>query len=705
MKKVKWTLLGGLATFVLAIVLYKLIVLTGGYMMDEKQLVFHSSSRIVDQKGKEITKLYVENRELVPVEQIPKYVQQAFVAVEDSRFYEHQGIDYPSIFRALYKDTLAGEKVEGGSTITQQLAKNVFLTREKTFTRKLKEVAISLQLEQKYTKQQILEMYMNHIYFGHGAYGIQAAAKLYFNKNVEDLTVEEGAMLAGLPKSPNGYSPYFSPEKSKERRDLVLSLMHKQGYLTAEESVRYQGKTIALYKNLDENELAYMPYIDMVIDEAARLYGLSHQEVLRGGYTFVVPMDEKIQKVAYNQFQDARNFPGKEEGAQGAFLLMDNRTGGIKAAIGGRKYVPRGFNRVFAKRQPGSVLKPLLVYAPALETKKYNPYSLLTNEKASFEGYEPRNYNRQYTKEMTMYDAILESANVPAVSLLNELGVEEGKQYLEKGNVHIADAGLSTALGGLKNGVSTFDLVKMYRAFLANGNIIEPHVIDKVLNRHGAVIGESPKVETKIFSKQTAWYMTKMLEGVVKEGTAKVGVYNGALAGKTGTTSLPNDDNGARDMWFVGYTPNLVGAVWVGYDRTDNEHQLQGESASATKLFKKILTRANVEQKEKFMQPEGVETIGAPIRLRKIEDVKMKLSFSPFGLFKTKLSWTPLPDERIMYRIYRVENGIHTHVGTVTGAGEYEEKFVNIFSKSSFYVVPYNTQTNREGEKSKVAKP
>ncbi len=416
-------------------------------------------------------------------------------------------------------------------------------------------------------------------------------------------------------------------------------------------------------------------------------------------------MDEKIQKVAYNQFQDARNFPGKENGAQGAFLLMDNRTGGIKVAIGGRKYVPRGFNRIFAKRQPGSVLKPLIVYAPALETKKYNPYSLLTNDKASFEGYEPRNYNRQYTKEMTMYDAILDSANVPAVSLLNELGVEEGKQYLEKGNVHIADTGLSTALGGLKNGVSPFDLVKMYRAFLANGNIIEPHVIDKVLNRHGAVIGESPKVETKVFSKQTAWYMTKMLEGVVKEGTAKVGVYNGALAGKTGTTSIPNDDNGARDMWFVGYTPNLVGAVWVGYDHTDKEHKLQGESAGTTKLFKKILTKANVEQKEKFMRPEGVETIGAPIRLRKIEDVKMKLSFSPFGLFKAKLSWTPLPDERIMYRIYRVENGIHTHVSTVTGVGEYEEKFINIFSKPSFYVVPFNTQTNREGEKSKVAKP
>lgn len=497
MKKIKWTVISGIAVFIVAIVIYKLIVLAGGYMMDEKQLVFHSSSRIVDQKGKEITKLYIENRELVPIEQIPKHVQQAFLAVEDARFYEHHGIDYPSIFRAVYRDLLAREKVQGGSTITQQLVKNVFLTHEKTFVRKLKEVAIALQIEQKYTKQQILEMYMNHIYFGHGAYGIQSAAKMYFNKNVEDLTVEEGAMLAGLLKAPSGYSPFLHPKKSKERRDLVLSLMHNQGYITAEESVRYQGKTIALYKNLDKQELAYMPYVDMVVDEAARLYGLSHQEVLRGGYTFVVSMDENMQKVAYDQFQDEKNFPGGDKNVQGAFLLMDNQTGGIKAAIGGREYVPRGFNRVFAKRQPGSVLKPLLVYAPALETKKYNPYSLLTNERTAFKGYVPRNYNHQYSKEVTMYDALLQSANVPAVSLLHELGVEEGKQYLEKGNIHIADSGLSAALGGLKEGVSPFEIVKMYRAFLANGKIIEPHVIEKVFDRQGKMIGESQKKKRK----------------------------------------------------------------------------------------------------------------------------------------------------------------------------------------------------------------
>lgn len=674
-------------------------------MMDEKRLVFHSSSRIVDQKGKEITKLYVENRELVHIEDIPTFVQQSFLAVEDSRFYKHHGVDFSSIIRALYKDILAGEKVEGGSTITQQLVKNVFLSHEKTLFRKMKEVAIAFYLEQKYTKQQLLEMYLNHIYFGHGAYGIQAAAKFYFNKDAQQLTVQEGAMLAALPKAPNSYSPFLHPEKSKERRDLILSLMHKQGYLSAEETVRYQGKTIALHTNRNEQELAYMPYIDMVVDEAARTYGLSHQEVLRGGYTFVVAMDDKIQKVAYEQLQNVHNFPMQDDDMQGAVLLMDSKTGGIRAAVGGRNYIARGLNRIYAKRQPGSVLKPLLVYAPALETKKYTPYSLLTNEQSSFDGYEPRNYNNQYSKEVTMYDALLESANVPAVSLLHEIGVEEGKRYLEKGDIYIPEHGLSTALGGLKEGVSPFELVKMYRAFGEGGKIVEPHVIEKVLNRHGEIIGQATGKEIKIFSKQTAWYMTKMLEGVVKEGIAQDGVYKGALAGKTGTTSLPNQENGARDVWFVGYTPNLVGAVWMGYDRTDDKHYVRGTSAYPTRLFKTILGKVNVQGETKFVQPRGVETIGMPIRLSKVDGLEAKLTFTPLGLFTAKLTWNQLPDKRVQYRIYKVDNGKTTHIGTVAGKGEYEVKFMNIFKAPRFYVVPFNPQTNREGEKTKEVKP
>lgn len=674
-------------------------------MMDEKRLVFHSSSRIVDQEGKEITKLYVENRELVHIEDIPTFVQQSFLAAEDSRFYKHHGVDFSSIIRAFYKDILAGEKVEGGSTITQQLVKNVFLSHEKTLFRKMKEVAIAFHLEQKYTKQQLLEMYLNHIYFGHGAYGIQAAAKFYFNKDAQQLTVEEGAMLAALPKAPNSYSPFLHPEKSKERRDLILSLMHKQGYLSAEETVRYQGKTIALHTNRNEQELAYMPYIDMVVDEAARTYGLSHQEVLRGGYTFVVAMDDKMQKVAYEQLQNVRNFPMQDDEMQGAVLLMDSKTGGIRAAVGGRHYLARGLNRIYAKRQPGSVLKPLLVYAPALETKKYTPYSLLTNEQSSFDGYEPHNYNNQYSKEVTMYDALLESANVPAVSLLHEIGVEEGMRYLEKGDIYIPEHGLSTALGGLKEGVSPFELVKMYRAFVAGGKIVEPHVIEKVLNRHGEIIGQATGKEIKIFSKQTAWYMTKMLEGVVKEGTAQDGVYQGPLAGKTGTTSLPNQETGARDVWFVGYTPDLVGAVWMGYDRTDDKHYVRGSSAYPTKLFKTILAKVNVQGEKKFVQPRGVETIGMPIRLSKVDGLEAKLMFTPLGLFTAKLTWNQLPDKRVQYRIYKIGNGKATHIDTVTGKGEYEVKFMNVFKAPRFYVVPFNPQTNREGEKTKEVKP
>ncbi|CAG9612948.1 Penicillin-binding protein 1F [Bacillus rhizoplanae] len=705
MKNTKMFLIGFVSIFIFAIVLYKLIIFAGGYMMDEKRLVFHSSSRIVDQKGKEITKLYVENRELVHIEDIPTFVQQSFLAVEDSRFYKHHGVDFSSIIRALYRDILAGEKVEGGSTITQQLVKNVFLSHEKTLFRKMKEVAIAFHLEQKYTKQQLLEMYLNHIYFGHGAYGIQAAAKFYFNKDAQQLTVEEGAMLAALPKAPNSYSPFLHPEKSKERRDLILSLMHKQGYLSAEETVRYQGKTIALHTNRNEQELAYMPYIDMVVDEAARTYGLSHQEVLRGGYTFVVAMDDKMQKVAYEQLQNIRNFPMQDDEIQGAVLLMDSKTGGIRAAVGGRHYIARGLNRIYTKRQPGSVLKPLLVYAPALETKKYTPYSLLTNEQSSFDGYEPRNYNNQYSKEVTMYDALLESANVPAVSLLHEIGVEEGMRYLEKGDIYIPEHGLSTALGGLKEGVSPFELVKMYRAFVEGGKIVEPHVIEKVLNRHGEIIGQATGKEIKIFSKQTAWYMTKMLEGVVKEGTAQDGVYKGALAGKTGTTSLPNQENGARDVWFVGYTPDLVGTVWMGYDRTDDKHYVRGSSAYPTNLFKTILAKVNVQGEKKFAQPRGVETIGMPIRLSKVDGLEAKLTFTPLGLFTAKLTWNQLSDKRVQYRIYKIDNGKATHIDTVTGKGEYEVKFMNVFKTPRFYVVPFNPQTNREGEKTKEVKP
>ncbi|WP_416828674.1 transglycosylase domain-containing protein [Ectobacillus polymachus] len=689
---------------VVALVGYLCIIFLGNFVIDDKKLVFQSTSRIVDEQGNEITKMYDENRELVSIDEIPQYVQHAFVAAEDTRFYEHHGVDFTSIFRALYRDILAGSKVEGGSTITQQLAKNIFLTNEKTWLRKTQELIIAVNLEQRYTKPQLLEMYANQVYFGHGVYGIETASQFYFHKHVKDLTVSEGALLAGLMKAPTTYSPIMHPNKSKERRDLVLSLMNKQGFLNAEETVRQQGKTLGLDVLSDKEEQAFLPFIDMVFQEAADTYKLSYEEVLRGGYTFVVTLDPTIQKNAYNLFQDNRNFPEGSNDIEGSFVLMDSKTGGIKAAIGGRHYVLRGYNRLYMKRQPGSVMKPILVYAPALETKKYQPYSMLSNEKQSFDGYIPRNYHDIYSKEITMFDAIKDSANVPAVSLLNEIGIDAAKSYLKKANVNISDSGLSAALGGLKEGVSPLDLVKVYRSFSADGNVVEPHVIERIINQKGAILGQASQKETNIFSKQTAWYMTRMLEGTVKDGTAQSGTYNGALAGKTGTTSLPNRDKGARDTWFVGYTPRLVGAVWMGYDRTDESHYVTAGSDFPTKLFKKILTSSHVETDTAFAMPDGVENIGEPIRLAKVTNVHAKLTFTPFGLFTVKLTWNPLSDSRVQYRIYKKEGDSSTLLTTVTGQGEYEMEYVNVFAVPSLYIVPFNPQTNREGEKTECVK-
>ncbi|MFS0824293.1 transglycosylase domain-containing protein [Bacillus sp. 1P02SD] len=692
-------------SFVLGLCGYLLIIYAGDYVIDDKKLVMNSATKLVDEDGHFITKLYYENRDIVPIRDIPEYVQQAFIAVEDTRFYKHHGIDVQAIGRAIYKDIVAGGKVEGGSTITQQLAKNVFLTNEKTFLRKTKELIISINLEEEYSKQELLEMYLNQIYFGHGAYGIQSASKFYFNKNVSDLTVEEGALLAAIPKAPTTYSPILNPEKSKQRRDLVINLMEKKGFLQPEEAVRTQGKTVALDIHEVERDPSLLTYIDMVFEEAETRFNLSNEELLRGGYTITVPLHLEIQKTAYELFKDQKNFPGVDDQAEGAFVLLDNDTGGVLASIGGRNYVSRGINRVLVKRQPGSTIKPLAVYGPALEEDEFDPYSMLVDKKLSYGEYEPSNISGIYKGKISMYDALIESANAPAVWMLDRLGIDTAKKYLTKAGITIPDQGLSIALGGLKEGISPLAMAKAYRAFAREGKVIEPHVISKIENRDGKVIGEASTHETEAFSKQTAWYMTRMLEGVVDNGTARVGSYSGALAGKTGTTNLPGVENGIKDAWFVGFTPSVVGAIWMGYDSTDATHYLKGGSSSPTKLFKNILDQSELKKVTAFSAPKDVQELEPPIRLSEIDDVKANLSFKPLGLFTVTLNWTPSEDERIEYRIYEENSKTVKYVGSVRGIGGYEIENVNIFSMPSYFIVPYNSQTKEEGTHSKSVKP
>nr|WP_096441040.1 PBP1A family penicillin-binding protein [Alteribacter populi] len=694
--------------FVLGVTFYFTMILFGNYVIDNKKLVMNEASVLVDQDGDEITKLFEENREIISKDEIPEHVKEAFIAVEDQRFYAHQGIDFRAIGRALYRDILSGSKVEGGSTITQQLAKNTFLEHEKTWLRKTKEVLIAVNLEKRYAKEDILEMYLNRIYFGHGAHGIQAASQLYFNKNVDELTVEEGALLAALPKGPNAYSPIQHPERSKQRRDLVLSLMEQQGYLTADEAVRLQGKTIPANKHKITNDPAFLTYVDMALEEAEKRYQLSREEVLRGGYTIVVPMNTELQKLSYEHFQNEAAFPSSngEEQVEGAFTLMDHQNGGVAAVQGGRDYLRQSFNRVNAKRQPGSSFKPPAVYAPALESGDYYPYSYLQDtEDLDFNGYSVHNATKQYNGQMMMYDAIKDSANVPAVWLLNNIGVSRAKTYLEEQLVEIEDEGLAMALGGLAEGISPLQLASLYSPFANGGTYHEPYFIDAIYDRNDEEIQGKDNVVKTVLSPQNAWNLTRMLEAVVADGTGKAGAYDGALAGKTGTTSFEPIPGAARDLWFAGFTPEYAGAIWMGYDRTDEEHYLTSASDVPTKLFKSIMQDAKIEgilRNIAFEVPEEVEDIEPPIRFVDIGDLEAEINVRWNGAH-VQLNWTGSEDDRLHYKIYSVVEGQLEEVDQVAGESHFTVERVNPFSTNEFVVIPYSPQTKQEGPPSNRA--
>ncbi|MBB5173227.1 transglycosylase domain-containing protein [Texcoconibacillus texcoconensis] len=681
-------------------------ILFGDYAIDDKELVLSETSTVVNLEGETIAKLFDENRELVSIDDVPEHVQQAFIAIEDARFYDHTGIDLRAIGRALYRDIVAGGIVEGGSTITQQLAKNTFLSHEQTFIRKTKEILIAMNLERRYDKDEILEMYLNRIYFGHGAHGVQAASKQYFDKDVEELNVQEGALLAALPKGPNSYSPLRDEQRAKGRRNLVLNVMEEQDYISAEEAVRLQGTTLGTDDYRFENDQAFATYVDMVIDEARERYQLTEGEVRRGGYEIVVPLDKEKQRVAFHHFQNGDLFPDSpgERPVEGAFVLLDNETGAVVAAQGGREYVTRNLNRVTVKRQPGSTFKPLAVYGPALESGEYEPYSLLRDELLDYGDYQPSNLSGTYQGEQLMYDALKYSINAPAVWLLNEMGVEKSKAYLEDHRLDISDQGLAVALGGLENGVTPLDLAAGYVPYATGGVYHEPYVINEMTNRHGDIVEGADLESDRVVSPQTAWSMTRMLEAVVEDGTGSHGSYDYALAGKTGTTSYESVKGAARDIWFTGYTPEVTGAVWMGHDQNDEDHYLTAGSQYPTHLFKSILSEFPMDDQNiqvAFDQPEGTQDIEPPIRLTAVNDLQVNVEFGLTG-FETTLSWMGTDDERVHYHIYEKSDGKMKKVDTVVGKTNASLSSFNPFEEREFQVVPYNPQRDEEGEPSQI---
>lgn len=559
---------------------------------------------IYDKDNEVAAKLSSSKIEGIKREDIPDIVIEAVIAVEDKDFYKHRGISYSGIISAAIKNIKAGEVVAGGSTITQQLAKNVFLTQDRTFTRKIKEYFLTKKIERNYTKDEIIEMYLNQIYFGEGAWGIKKAAKVYFDKEVNELTTGEAATLAGLIKAPSTYSPYKNYDKSIERRNVVLTLMNEQGYITDEELNEEKQKGISLKRGVeDEYKGEYSQYVDYVVREAMDKYELTQNEILSGGYHIYTELDPSMQKAVEDVVNDDRYFPESpsDQLMQTGVVLMNPQTGGVPALVGGRgPYQFLQFNHATQlKRQPGSTIKPITVYTPALE-EGYEVYDLLKDEPITIDDHPVKNSDQKFHGDVTMYEAVVNSYNASAVWLLDQVGLEKGIDALERFGIPFEEsdkAPAPVALGGMSTGTSPFIMAQAYATFANDGVQVEGHAIREIQDAEGKTVGKWNKKEVRVTSEETAQKVTYLLQGVVDEGTGKKAkLEHVETAGKTGTTQLVDGpSSGVKDSWFVGYTPELVGAIWAGYDKTDSQHYIPSGSQITTRMFHDIMKKATEE--------------------------------------------------------------------------------------------------------------
>lgn len=694
---------------VCGIIGYLFIILNGERLLEEHggKLDLGETSIIYDANEVEISRLYNlhDNRELAEFKDIPKSMLDAIVATEDQRFYEHSGIDFFSIGRAIVKDVIARSAVEGGSTITQQLAKNVFLTADKTFFRKATEASIAVALEHQMSKEEILATYLNRIYFGKGVYGVKNAAKFYFDKELVDLELWQSATLAGMPKAPNRYNPIKNPEDSMSRRAVVLKLMYDQGKITAAEMEEAKAVVYELPTKHEQNKTDLYPaFVDYVIEEAIEVTGKSEEELRIGGYKIYTTLNQDAQKAVDTEFNNDNNFEESKDPkrqVEGAMIIMDHRDGAIQAMSGGRDYVKKGIshNRVEVKRQPGSAIKPIMSYGPALETGKYYPWTVLANDKKCFSNYCPT--DRWGAQSVTMNQALKDSRNLAAVWMLNEVGLKKSFEFATKLGIELepGDRNLSIALGGFTEGTTPLQLATAYSVFANGGKSVDPHTIVKIVGKEKTWDYKAP-VSKQLMSAETAWYMTEMMQDVVNGGTGRKAAINRPIAGKTGTTQfgkMSNKNSGIKDAWFVGYSPEWTAAVWMGYDITDDKHFLKTGGSQSAALFGKVMKSAlKNEPKSSFVKPQGIKENIPPAAI-----TNFKAVFVPEEM-KVQLSWDLFKGSDITYAVYRKEASESDFSLFVDGLTETSTVDMSAFPgmSYSYYVVAYDGTNKVESSQS-----
>lgn len=607
---------------------------------DVTKLEWESSTILYDRNGSEIYRLHAgKNRTPVKLKQIPEHVVQAFIAIEDPSFYDHSGVNPRGVARAVWKSGMyflgmPGGRLEGGSTITQQLARDAWLTQDVNVKRKLQEAWVALQLERTYTKEEILEMYLNQIYFGQGAYGIEAAAHTFFAKEVTDLTLAEGAQLAGMINGPSYYDPYEHPEDSLKRRNLVLSAMLKEEFITQQEHDGARDAEPKLgRKELDSEQVQAGHFVDYVINvltqskpglaEKYRLKLGDAGSISKAGLKVHTTLDLDLQQLAEQAVRDQMSQADKEYGLSGqkvrpeaSLISMNPKTGEVLAMVGGRDHTTMlEFNRATdALRQPGSVIKPMVAYVPALEAG-LNPATILDDAPVMLtqdgKTVWPQNYDFRYLGLKPMRYGVEQSVNPMAVRAMQAAGgPAKAADYARKfglTTIGKEDEHLALALGGVTRGSTVLDITTAYATLANMGVKVDPVIISKITDREGTTIYEATPKKEVVIKASTAYLMIDMMKDVIRKGTAYgfTGGFNGwPAAGKTGTT----ENN--RDGWFVGFTPELVTTVWNGYDSPDKG--LPWTAAFVpVKTWNQYMTRAVTKKPADWTRPDGV--VSAPV--------------------------------------------------------------------------------------------
>ena len=560
-----------------------------------------TTTTIYDYKGNKAGSLYSQKGSFIEYDKISPYIRNAVISTEDRTFWTNPGFSVKGMARAGASLIIHhGEITGGGSTLTQQLAKNALLTQQQTFSRKLEELFFAIEINNVYSKKDILTMYLNNAYFGNGVWGVQDASRRYFGKNASDVTIGEAATLAGILRNPGFYNPIDHMSNALSRRNVVLQLMANNGKITKQQAEVESKKGLTLqntFKNKDGYKYPY--FFDSVVDEAINKYGLKEEDVMNKGLKIYTTLNQNYQQNMQNSFDQDWLFPQNAADTtqvQGASVAMDPSSGAVRAVVGGRgNHVFRGYNRATQmKRQPGSTIKPLAVYTPALQAG-YHYDSMLSNKLQKFgkNDYEPHNVDNGYSDKIPMYQALAESKNVPAVWLLDKIGVDKGVKSVENFGINVPkkDQNLALALGGLSTGVSPLQMARAYSAFANNGNLPNnSYFITKITDASGNVLVDNTNQGNhRVISSDTAKEMTTMMLGVFTSGTGRTAQPNGfRVAGKTGSTEVPNSYGfGTKDQWIVGYTPDVVVSTWVGFDRTNKDHFMHGISETGiTRLYK-----------------------------------------------------------------------------------------------------------------------